>query len=71
MRRVLIILVRGYQLAISRWLPPRCRFHPSCSAYAITAIETHGAARGAWMAARRIGRCHPLNPGGIDPVPEK
>ncbi|MEJ7813264.1 MAG: membrane protein insertion efficiency factor YidD [Gemmatimonadaceae bacterium] len=69
MRTVLVALVRGYQLALSPLLPPSCRYLPSCSAYAIEALEKHGAARGAWLAARRIGRCHPFRPGGYDPVP--
>lgn len=69
MRTLLIGLVRLYQWAVSPLLGPRCRFHPSCSCYAIEALERHGAARGSWLAARRIARCHPLNEGGIDPVP--
>lgn len=48
---------------------PRCRFHPTCSSYAVEAVRTHGALRGGWLGARRLGRCHPWNPGGIDPVP--
>lgn len=69
MREILTALVRGYQLAISPLLPPSCRYLPSCSAYALEAIEKYGAARGGWMALRRIGRCHPFRPGGYDPVP--
>lgn len=69
MRGVLIVFIRLYQQLISRWLPPRCRFHPSCSHYALQALDTHGTLRGSWLALRRIGRCHPLNPGGYDPVP--
>ena len=68
-RAVLILVVRGYQIALSPLLPPACRFHPSCSAYAIEALERHGAARGAWLAARRIARCNPFSAGGFDPVP--
>ena len=68
-RAILILAVRGYQIALSPLLPPACRFHPSCSAYAIEAIERHGAARGAWLAARRIARCNPFSTGGFDPVP--
>ncbi|MDO9452642.1 MAG: membrane protein insertion efficiency factor YidD [Stagnimonas sp.] len=67
--RLLIGLVRGYQQGISRWLPARCRFYPSCSNYAIEALQKHGAARGSWLATRRLCRCHPLNLGGYDPVP--
>ena len=67
--RLLILLVRGYQLIISPLLGPRCRFTPSCSCYAIDALRLHGPWRGAWLAVRRLGRCHPLHPGGHDPVP--
>ena len=66
--RVVMLPVRGWRV-ISRQLPPRCRFHPSCSAYALEALETHGAARGTWLAVRRVGRCNPWHPGGLDPVP--
>ncbi|TAJ54768.1 MAG: membrane protein insertion efficiency factor YidD [Nevskiaceae bacterium] len=69
MRQVLIAPIRGYQRLISPLLPPRCRFVPSCSSYAIEALERHGAAQGSWLAVKRICRCHPLNPGGYDPVP--
>jgi putative membrane protein insertion efficiency factor len=64
-----VSLIRGYQVAISPLLPSSCRFAPTCSQYAITAIERHGVLRGGWLAVRRIGRCHPWNPGGYDPVP--
>ena len=70
MRYVLKILIRGYQLAISPLLGPRCRFYPSCSHYALEAIEIHGAVRGTWLAIKRIGRCHPWHEGGFDPVPD-
>ncbi len=66
--RMVMLPVRGWRV-LSRRLPPRCRFHPSCSAYALEALELHGAARGTWMAMRRVGRCHPWHPGGLDPVP--
>jgi len=69
MRRVLVLLVRGYQVAISPILPASCRYYPSCSAYAVEALERHGALRGTWLAVRRIARCHPFKPGGYDPVP--
>lgn len=68
---MLIFLVRAYQLLFSPYLGRNCRFHPSCSSYAITAIESHGAMRGVWLTIRRIARCHPWNAGGHDPVPER
>jgi putative membrane protein insertion efficiency factor len=69
-RQILTAPIRAYQLTLSPLLGPRCRFHPSCSHYALEAIDRHGPARGGWLALRRIARCHPLNPGGHDPVPE-
>ena len=69
MKTMLIALVRFYRYAISPMLGRNCRFHPTCSEYAIEALERHGALRGGWMAAKRVGRCHPFNPGGYDPVP--
>jgi hypothetical protein len=65
----LVGAVRMYQKLVSPLLPPSCRFYPSCSAYAVTALERHGALKGSWLAARRLARCHPFHPGGIDPVP--
>jgi putative membrane protein insertion efficiency factor len=67
--RVLVALVRGYQVAISPLLPPACRYTPSCSQYAVEALQRHGALKGSWLALRRIGRCHPFRAGGYDPVP--
>ena len=69
MKTVLIALLRFYRYAISPMLGRYCRFHPTCSEYAIEAVQRHGALRGGWMAAKRVGRCHPFNPGGYDPVP--
>jgi putative membrane protein insertion efficiency factor len=63
-------LIRAYRAVISPLLPPSCRFTPTCSAYAITSIERFGVLRGGWLAAKRIGRCHPWNPGGHDPAPD-
>lgn len=70
MRAALIALIRGYQWFVSPLLGPHCRFYPSCSQYACEAIARHGAARGIWLAVRRLLRCHPWHPGGVDPVPE-
>jgi len=69
MVRLAIALIRFYQLALRTILPPACRFVPSCSEYALEAVERHGFARGSWLAARRILRCHPFHAGGYDPVP--
>ncbi len=69
MGKILILLVRAYQVGISPLLPASSRYYPTCSAYAVEAIERHGAARGGWLALRRIARCHPFRPGGVDPVP--
>jgi hypothetical protein len=63
--------IRGYQLAISPMIGPRCRFYPSCSCYAHTAIERYGVLRGLWLGLRRLLRCHPFTAGGYDPVPAK
>jgi putative membrane protein insertion efficiency factor len=70
-RQLLMWFIRGYQLGISPMLGPRCRFYPSCSCYAHTAIERYGVARGGWLGLRRILRCHPFREGGYDPVPDK
>ena len=63
--------IRGYQLAISPMIGPRCRFYPSCSCYAHTALERYGVLRGLWLSLRRLLRCHPFTEGGCDPVPDK
>lgn len=67
--RALILLIRGYQLTLSRLLGPVCRFHPSCSRYTAECLRLHGALRGTLLGARRVLRCHPWNPGGFDPPP--
>ncbi|HXE71034.1 MAG TPA: membrane protein insertion efficiency factor YidD [Candidatus Nitrosotenuis sp.] len=68
MRRAALTIIRVYQ-SVSRYTPAVCRFQPTCSEYARQAIERYGLWRGGWMALRRIARCHPLHPGGEDPVP--
>ena len=69
MRRLLIFLITCYKTCLSPFMGNNCRFYPSCSCYAYEAIEQHGFLRGGWLTARRLGRCHPWNPGGFDPVP--
>jgi putative membrane protein insertion efficiency factor len=66
--RVVMLPIRAWRL-LSVHLPPRCRFYPSCSQYALEALTMHGAARGSWLAVRRVSRCHPWHDGGLDPVP--
>lgn len=69
MRGAVIFLIRVYQWTISPLIGPTCRFYPSCSGYAIEATRRFGVTRGAWLTVKRLGRCHPWHPGGIDPVP--
>jgi uncharacterized protein len=67
--RLIMLGIRAYQIVLSPLFGGRCRFHPSCSRYGLEAVSIHGALRGSWMAVKRIGRCHPWNEGGSDPVP--
>lgn len=67
--QALLLPLRFYRRFVSPVLPPACRFHPSCSKYALEALTTHGLIRGSWLALRRLMRCHPFHPGGFDPVP--
>ena len=68
-RKVAAGALKGFQIVVSPLFPPVCRFQPTCSSYAITAVERYGVVKGGWLALRRISRCHPFNPGGYDPVP--
>lgn len=67
--RVLLVLIRGYQKVLSPLFGRNCRYYPTCSHYTYEAIQIHGALKGGWLGAKRIGRCHPFHEGGIDPVP--
>ena len=69
-QQLLVTLVKGYRLLLSPWLGSACRFEPTCSAYALQALECHGAARGSYLTLRRLARCHPWCDGGHDPVPD-
>ncbi|MHB1951439.1 MAG: membrane protein insertion efficiency factor YidD [Acidiferrobacteraceae bacterium] len=69
MQNLILSLIGAYRALLSPWLGRHCRFWPTCSDYAAEAIRQHGSSRGLWLAARRIARCHPWNPGGVDPVP--
>jgi hypothetical protein len=71
MKLLLLLVLRAYQYALRPLLGANCRFHPSCSDYSREAIERYGAARGSWLAVRRIARCHPYHAGGYDPVPDR
>ena len=71
MKKILLKLVRFYQVAISPMKPPSCRFYPTCSQYGLEAIERFGPLKGTWLTIKRISKCHPLHAGGFDPVPEK
>jgi putative membrane protein insertion efficiency factor len=69
MKQILVFLVRGYQIMISPYFPSSCRYQPTCSHYAIDALQKHGAIKGTWLSTKRILRCHPWAEGGLDPVP--
>ncbi|MBV9293683.1 MAG: membrane protein insertion efficiency factor YidD [Frankiales bacterium] len=71
MTRLLLLLISAYRRLLSPLLGPHCRFEPSCSRYAEAAVREHGAARGGWLALRRLSRCHPFHRGGYDPVPAR
>lgn len=71
MKTLLLLLLRAYQLGVSPFLGRNCRFYPSCSHYAIEAVRAHGAAKGSLLAAKRLCKCHPWHPGGLDPVPPR
>lgn len=68
-RRLALLLLRFYKRFLSPLLPPMCRFEPTCSVYTMQAVEKYGVLRGVWLGVKRLGRCHPFNPGGWDPVP--
>lgn len=68
-RLFFVTIIRGYQLLVSPLLPPRCRFHPTCSEYAKEAVLRYGVLKGGYMGVRRIAKCHPWHPGGYDPLP--
>ncbi|MEC1521588.1 membrane protein insertion efficiency factor YidD [Neobacillus niacini] len=70
-KKILISVIRFYQMVISPIKPPSCRFYPTCSHYGLEAVQRFGALKGGWLTLKRILKCHPFHPGGIDPVPEK
>lgn len=71
MTSLVLGFIRVYQRVLSWWLPPVCRFYPSCSKYTAEAVTVWGPSRGLWMGAKRVARCHPWHPGGLDPVPQR
>jgi len=71
LKKIFIALIRFYQVVISPIKPPSCRFYPTCSQYGLEAIQRFGAIKGGWLTIKRISKCHPFHPGGVDPVPEK
>ncbi|MFB3160910.1 membrane protein insertion efficiency factor YidD [Neobacillus sp. 179-J 1A1 HS] len=70
-KKIFISVIRFYQVVISPIKPPSCRFYPTCSQYGLEAVQRFGALKGGWLTLKRIFKCHPFHPGGIDPVPEK
>lgn len=70
-KKIFISFIRFYQVAISPLKPPTCRFYPTCSQYGLEAVQRFGALKGGWLTLKRISKCHPFHPGGVDPVPEK
>ncbi|MFP5114622.1 membrane protein insertion efficiency factor YidD [Bacillaceae bacterium C204] len=71
LKKIFLAVIRFYQVAISPLKPPTCRFYPTCSHYGVEAIQRFGAFKGGWLTLKRILKCHPFHPGGLDPVPEK
>lgn len=71
LKKIFITLIRFYQVVISPIKPPSCRFYPTCSQYGLEAIQRFGAIKGGWLTIKRISKCHPFHPGGVDPVPDK
>lgn len=71
LKKIFLSIIRFYQVVISPLKPPTCRFYPTCSHYGLEAVERFGAVKGGWLAVKRILKCHPFHPGGIDPVPQK
>ncbi len=71
MKKLLLLLIKGYQILLSPMLPKCCRFYPSCSQYTLEAVERFGVAKGLWLGVKRLLKCHPFHPGGYDPVPER
>ncbi|MBM7653256.1 membrane protein insertion efficiency factor YidD [Neobacillus cucumis] len=71
LKKIFLLLIRFYQVVISPIKPPTCRFYPTCSQYGLEAIQRFGAIKGGWLTIKRIAKCHPFHPGGVDPVPDK
>lgn len=69
-KNILILMIRFYQMVISAYLPSRCRFYPTCSQYSLEAIQRYGSIRGVWLSVKRLSKCHPFHPGGVEGVPK-